>query len=291
MVYFRDVMQNLMNYVRETEKTLDIAVAWLNFELLQSIFIELLNKGVRIRIILNDSSSNHKYPNIESMLVQRGVEIKFLKLKGYMHHKFCIIDGIRCITGSFNWTNNASRNNYENITVVDNSNDVELYKNEFTILYDINNEKLQQIFFPRFCNECKGIIANLMLIRPDDENTSFVEIRTCCCCGAVNELKISGYLSIHAYLGIESIDDIIEDEYEELERYGEINSHAVILLMEDRRYLYIRDWVYNVSESIGWYNVIHAYAVYVSDEYGERYVVRWKERGCENMVLDEFYIR
>ena len=53
----------------------------------------------------------------------------------------------------------------------------------------------------------------------------------------------------------------------------------------------MRNWVYSVSESIGWHNVIHAYVVYVSDEYGKRYVVQWKEHECESMVVEEFFYK
>lgn len=47
-----------------------------------------------------------------------------------MHHKFCIIDLKKVITGSFNWTNKANFNN-ENISVIEQREQGEAYAQEF----------------------------------------------------------------------------------------------------------------------------------------------------------------
>lgn len=51
-----------------------------------------------------------------------------------MHNKFCIIDNL-VITGSYNWTYNANRNN-ENILVTDEGSIIKAYREEFERLFD-----------------------------------------------------------------------------------------------------------------------------------------------------------
>jgi cardiolipin hydrolase len=37
----------------------------------------------------------------------------------HMHHKFAILDGATLLTGSYNWTRGAARDNEENLIVTD----------------------------------------------------------------------------------------------------------------------------------------------------------------------------
>jgi len=56
--------------------------------------------------------------------------------KVHMHHKFCVIDGHILITGSFNWTNQAVKENQENVIIL---NDKELcmkYTAEYNKLWE-----------------------------------------------------------------------------------------------------------------------------------------------------------
>ncbi|MGN0935860.1 phospholipase D-like domain-containing protein [Acinetobacter amyesii] len=52
-----------------------------------------------------------------------------------MHHKFCIIDLKKVITGSFNWTVKASFNN-ENIAVIEQREQAEKFADEFIKLIE-----------------------------------------------------------------------------------------------------------------------------------------------------------
>ena len=60
---------------------------------------------------------------------------------GYtMHHKFFIIDEETVITGSFNPTNNANKNNDENILIIHNSDIAEAFYNEYNRMWNEWNE-------------------------------------------------------------------------------------------------------------------------------------------------------
>ena len=58
-----------------------------------------------------------------------------------MHHIFIIIDSIRLITGSFNWTVRANKNNMENIVLINNSLLADKYTEEFNRLWKIITSK------------------------------------------------------------------------------------------------------------------------------------------------------
>jgi len=54
-----------------------------------------------------------------------------------MHHKFLIIDDIKVITGSFNWTRQANKSNMENIMIVENQNIAKQYISEFDRIWQL----------------------------------------------------------------------------------------------------------------------------------------------------------
>lgn len=53
-----------------------------------------------------------------------------------MHNKFVVVDDTFLITGSFNWTVAAVRNNQENLLVVDHPFYITEYNNEFEKLWN-----------------------------------------------------------------------------------------------------------------------------------------------------------
>lgn len=56
-----------------------------------------------------------------STLIAAGMRVRELRGKGrgIMHHKFAIFDGRVLVTGSYNWTDSAEAQNFENILVLD----------------------------------------------------------------------------------------------------------------------------------------------------------------------------
>jgi len=52
-----------------------------------------------------------------------------------MHNKFMIVDGVFLLTGSFNWTFQATSSNQENLLVVDHPFYLERYTTEFEKLW------------------------------------------------------------------------------------------------------------------------------------------------------------
>jgi len=53
-----------------------------------------------------------------------------------MHHKFAVFDNSYVLTGSFNWTRAATKENRENIVITNHSGLVVQFKNEFDKLWN-----------------------------------------------------------------------------------------------------------------------------------------------------------
>ena len=73
-------------------------------------------RGVRVRIITDNDKSEDLGSDVDR-LERVGVQIRTDRTEFHMHHKFAIFDRRTLITGSYNWTRSAFRNNQENIVV------------------------------------------------------------------------------------------------------------------------------------------------------------------------------
>lgn len=138
-VSFDNIRNIIIEHLQLAEEEIDIAVAWITDKQIVSVLHELLEKGVNINILFYDDHINDK--NIFQKLYNDGAVIRCTK--ELMHNKFCIIDNYMVINGSYNWTNNASDNNYENIQIMIAENDVDQrvivsYENEFYKLFELN---------------------------------------------------------------------------------------------------------------------------------------------------------
>lgn len=109
-----EILTQIRKELTQARSTIDIAMAWFTNEELLAGVTDAVDRGIRVRLVLakNDYNSSHRIAAIK----EKGAEVVYLKGEGYgiMHHKFCLIDSRRAITGSFNWTKNAVNNSSEN---------------------------------------------------------------------------------------------------------------------------------------------------------------------------------
>lgn len=84
---------------------------------------EAKDRGVDVKIILDRSNEQKRYPKEIAYLRSRGIEplideLIDLRYKGIAHNKVMVIDRIHTLTGSFNFTISAQVRNAENILLV-----------------------------------------------------------------------------------------------------------------------------------------------------------------------------
>lgn len=96
------------------------------------------SRGVHIRIVLDERQ--FKFLKEMRELVTLGFEVRLSAGKdghrGVQHNKMAVIDGKLVQTGSFNWTTNAHKNNYENVLFLDAPDDVAAYESYFDRIWD-----------------------------------------------------------------------------------------------------------------------------------------------------------
>ena len=96
--------------------------------------VKAKERGVVIRIFLDQSQENSKYSK-SRYLMKRGVEVRYYVGSGLMHNKFAVIDGNVLITGSFNWTPTADRENQENLLIMTDKDLIKQYSGRFEFLW------------------------------------------------------------------------------------------------------------------------------------------------------------
>jgi phosphatidylserine/phosphatidylglycerophosphate/cardiolipin synthase-like enzyme len=83
-------------------------------------------RGIKVEVILDKSRKAEKKSSAR-FLSDQGVQVKIDATRGIAHNKVMIIDGEIVITGSFNFTKNAEKNNAENLLVIHDKKLASLY--------------------------------------------------------------------------------------------------------------------------------------------------------------------
>lgn len=122
----------------EATQSIDCALYRLGHPELKKALAEAARRGVRVRLIL-DRSKFKEGLAAELIEEQRAVawRLSFGRLgpKTKMHHKFAVVDGKTAITGSYNWTVESDRENYENLVIVRDPIVAKSYAGEFELLW------------------------------------------------------------------------------------------------------------------------------------------------------------
>lgn len=139
-----DNMQSLIYSLRVAQKSIDLAVFTITHNKLYYAIKDAYKQGVSIRIITDDECSKNLGSDVVR-LAALGVPVKLdNSVKFHMHHKFAIIDSRLLITGSFNWTTQASENNQENIIFIENEDLCNSFQKEFDYLWKSFTNQIDQ---------------------------------------------------------------------------------------------------------------------------------------------------
>lgn len=138
--YFGEIRRVLIENLKQSKYDVYIAVAWITDKIYEDIILNLLQKGVTVTIITNNDEINLKGNVDWNKLVRSGVNLYW----DNHHHKFCVIDRKKVITGSFNWTYMATnRENRENIIIIENEVDlIDRFSEEFILLKTVANKQI-----------------------------------------------------------------------------------------------------------------------------------------------------
>lgn len=115
-------------------KTVDICVFTITDDNLTREIEKAHRRGIKIRIVTDDEKSEDLGSDIKA-LRRVGIPVIMDDGPSHMHNKFAIFDKKVVVTGSYNWTRNASSQNQENIVISNDPRLVEPFVREFEKLF------------------------------------------------------------------------------------------------------------------------------------------------------------
>lgn len=167
--YFENIQSHIAQTLQNAQREIIVAVAWFtDYELYQILHQKAKNK-VAVSVLLVDDEINRGVNlNWEAL---RKIDSKIWLVNAdnsLMHHKFCVIDGHTVITGSYNWTNKAQRND-ENITITQGNPD---FAQDFVRAFQNLKEKYipeeAAIDYATICKRLE-ILKNTLALADEDD--------------------------------------------------------------------------------------------------------------------------
>ena len=130
-----DNVGKLERYIKMAKSKLLVCVFNLTNNQLADAVKEVHSRGVDVRVITDDECMKNKGNDCQD-LANAGIPVRTdSETEYHMHNKFMVVDNAFLLTGSFNWTFQAGKNNQENLLVVDHPFYIERYVKEFEKLW------------------------------------------------------------------------------------------------------------------------------------------------------------
>lgn len=140
--YFEDIQRHIKKELSHARHSILIAVAWFTDPELFEILCDKAQYNISISLIVLNDRINKGANGLDFRRLRKAGGEVYLIGSGnerdeIMHNKFCVIDNETVITGSYNWTLKAQRND-ENITVTKDSRE---FADEFILQFQNLIEK------------------------------------------------------------------------------------------------------------------------------------------------------
>ncbi len=288
--FFNNLQEIVVQRLNNATHSVKVAVAWINFEYYAPIFLNLVNKGIKVKIIVNDDKNNSRYLHIIGNLKEHGIKIKLLRTAGIMHHKFCLIDDKICMFGSFNWTDNANIRNIEDLNISDSNLIVGNYDMEFKALWELSKKDLKLIRKPDLCPDCKTPIFYIMFMKQEGDDQTKIDVLKMCSCAQKN--VFTDYFDISVYMNWIGIYEMFENELNTAKMCNDEVTYNQLLSKQE--YL-LSNYLASVRQNRMGLPLIHAVGVidtrwFNKHDCEDYYKIIWKERGTENYINDEYEI-
>jgi cardiolipin hydrolase len=121
----------MINALLKAKKYIYICIYTITNDEIAAAIYWLHSKGVEVKIITDDETINNQGSDLFE-LAAFGVDVKVDKdPNSRIHHKFAVIDDSTLVSGSFNWTVQAVKSNYENVVITHEKKLVSDFKTEF----------------------------------------------------------------------------------------------------------------------------------------------------------------
>jgi phosphatidylserine/phosphatidylglycerophosphate/cardiolipin synthase-like enzyme len=120
------------------QSSVDIAMySFTNAEIAAAI-MAVQSRKVPIRIVFDQSETQGTQATYHDQFEQAGIPIKlYSPPNGILHDKYAIVDLATVINGSFNWTEKAEHDNYENIQIHQDPNLAGAYEANYQVIWGL----------------------------------------------------------------------------------------------------------------------------------------------------------
>lgn len=124
--------------IGQASVSVDAALYRINHPALAQALADAMKRGVRVRIVL-DRGKFLENRMARELLLETALPYRLSCGRGRreskMHHKFALVDHRILLTGSYNWTLESEKENYENLVILSDPALVEAYTQEFETLW------------------------------------------------------------------------------------------------------------------------------------------------------------
>lgn len=136
----QEIFSHINKKLTNAKKEILVVSAWFTDEELLNTLILKAKEGINVKVIIAENKDNEKLDF--SNLIKNGGSLILVKKKGYgmLHEKYCIIDQKSAFHGSYNWTNNAKKNNSESVILTDHKDTVNQLIKDFYAMQNKINE-------------------------------------------------------------------------------------------------------------------------------------------------------
>ena len=140
---------NIVELIEGSKDTIDIAIyAFTNQKIYDSL-LQAKERGVKIRVVADKAQSKGKYSFVPK-LQEAGFDVRIKKKVKIEHNKFGVFDKKFIITGSYNWTEAATKMNSENCVADKRKKIVAKYDKRFEELWKMyEDSETQESTTPR----------------------------------------------------------------------------------------------------------------------------------------------
>lgn len=288
--YFTNLEDVAISELKTAKKSIKAAVAWINFSIYGGLLKELLDRNIKIKILLNNDGVNQRYLNDIQHLNSIGANIRLVNFTGIMHHKFCIIDKQICMFGSFNWTQSANIRNIEDLNICDEISFVNNYLLEFRALWDLSKTDIKLLRNPQRCKECQNPIINILFMEQEGYNEAKIDVMQKCECG--QRIVYTDFYDISVYNNYLATVDKFDDDIAMAQQSRDEILYYQLVAQQD---FMIANYLSFVRANRMGLPIIHAVGVKLWKWYNKHngdfvYKIIWKERGTEQYVEDEYPI-
>lgn len=128
-----DCEKNIVKAINNANK-MDIAVYSITNPAITDSLITAHNRGASIRIVTDRTQAKGK-GSLVSKIKAAGIPVLTNHKHKIEHNKFAVFDDVHIVSGSYNWTTNASKYNSENCIFFDQSN--KEFSNRFEYLWNL----------------------------------------------------------------------------------------------------------------------------------------------------------